>query len=51
MASSRDDWVLGVMDGRSYCCDGLSHLIDFSINGFGVGDKGDKDRASFLAVR
>jgi hypothetical protein len=46
-----DDWVLGVKDGRSYCCDGLSHLIDFSINGFGVGRKGDKDRASFLAVK
>ena len=46
-----DDWVLGVKDGRSYCCDGLSHLIDFSVNGLGVGEKGDKDRASFLAVK
>jgi hypothetical protein len=46
-----DDWVLGVKDGRSYCCDGLSHLVDFSINGFGVGEKGDKERASFLAAR
>ena len=48
---SFDDWVLGVKDGRSYCCDGLSHLVDFSINGFGVGEKGDKDRASFLAIK
>ncbi|HUE73018.1 MAG TPA: CehA/McbA family metallohydrolase [Pirellulaceae bacterium] len=48
---SFDDWVLGLKDGRSYCCDGLSHLIDFSINDFAVGDKGDKDRASFLAVK
>jgi hypothetical protein len=48
---SFDDWVFGVKDGRSYCCDGLSHLYDFSINGFGVGEKGDKDRASFLAVK
>ena len=45
-----DDWVRGVKDGRSYCCDGLSHLIDFSINGLGVGEQGDKNRASFLAV-
>jgi hypothetical protein len=46
-----DDWVLGLKDGRSYCCDGLSHLIDFSINGLAVGEKGDKDRASFLAAK
>ncbi len=46
-----DDWVLGVKDGRSYCCDGLSHLIDFSVGGLNVGEKGDKDRASFLAVK
>jgi hypothetical protein len=38
-------------DGRSYCCDGLSHLVDFSINGLGVGEQGDKDRASFLATK
>jgi hypothetical protein len=46
-----DAWVNGVRDGRSYCCDGLSHLYDFTANGFGVGEKGDKDRASFLAVK
>jgi hypothetical protein len=46
-----DAWVEGLRDGRSYCGDGLSHLIDFSINGFGVGEKGDQDRASFLAVK
>jgi hypothetical protein len=46
-----DSWVDGVRDGRSYVCDGLSHLADFSANGFGVGEKGDKDRASFLAVK
>ena len=26
-----DDWVEGISDGRSYCCDGLSHLIDFTV--------------------
>ena len=46
-----DAWCEGVRDGRSYCCDGLSHLADFSINGFGVGEKGDKGRASFLAAK
>ncbi|HEX5104915.1 MAG TPA: CehA/McbA family metallohydrolase, partial [Pirellulaceae bacterium] len=46
-----DSWCEGIRDGRSYCCDGLSHLIDFSVNGLGVGEKGDKDRASFLAAK
>ena len=27
-----DAWVEGIKDGRSYCCDGLSHLIDFRVN-------------------
>jgi len=44
-------WCEGIRDGRSYCCDGLSHLVDFSVNGFGVGEKGDKGRASFLAAK
>ena len=42
-----DEWVFGLRDGRSYCGDGLSHLYDFSINGFGVGEKGTGGRASF----
>jgi len=46
-----DAWCEGIRDGRSYCCDGLSHLIDFSVNGLDVGEKGDKDRASFLAAK
>ncbi len=46
-----DKWILGVRDGRSYCCDGRTHLFDFQIDGFGVGERGDKDRASFLAVQ
>jgi hypothetical protein len=37
-------------DGASYCCDGLSHLFDFSVNGLGVGEKGAGNRASVLAV-
>jgi hypothetical protein len=46
-----DDWVLGVKDGRSYCCDGLSHLFDFSVNGLGVGEKGSMGKASVLATK
>ena len=46
-----DAWCEGIRDGRSYCCDGLSHLVDFSVNDFGVGEKGDKGRASFLAAK
>jgi hypothetical protein len=46
-----DSWCEGIRDGRSYCCDGLSHLADFSVNGLGVGEKGDKGRASFLAAK
>lgn len=45
-----DAWVEGIRDGRSYCSDGLSHLIDFSANGLGVGEEGNQGRASFLAV-
>ena len=33
-----EHWVDGIRDGRSYCCDGLSHLFDFTVNGLGVGE-------------
>ncbi|GIW95651.1 MAG: hypothetical protein KatS3mg110_4702 [Pirellulaceae bacterium] len=46
-----DTWVMGIRDGRSYCCDGLSHLFDFQINGLGVGEPGEGGRASVLACR
>ena len=45
-----DAWVHGIRDGRSYCSEGLTHLIDYEINGLGVGESGDGDRPSFLAV-
>jgi len=32
-------WVDGLKAGRSYCTDGLSHLIDFSVDGLGVGER------------
>lgn len=43
-------WVQGLKAGRSYVGDGLSHLMDFRINDFEVGQPGDRDRASYLAV-
>ena len=48
---SFDDWVQGVKAGRSYCCDGLSHLYDFQINGLGVGAAGAGGRPSVLAAK
>jgi hypothetical protein len=45
-----DRWVYQLRDGRSYCCDGLSHLFDFTVNGLGVGEKGAGDRPSVLAA-
>lgn len=33
-----DAWCEGLKNGRSYCGDGLSHLVDFAINGVGVGE-------------
>jgi len=46
-----DRWVTRLRDGASYCCDGLSHLMDFSVGGLGVGEKGEGGRASVLAAK
>jgi hypothetical protein len=46
-----DTWVSALKDGRSYCCDGLSHLRDFTVNALPVGEKGTKGRNSALAVK
>ena len=45
-----DQWVAQIRDGRSYCCDGLSHLFDFTAGGLGVGEKGAGGRPSVLAA-
>jgi hypothetical protein len=34
-----DDWAEGIKQGRSYVSDGKSHLMDFDVNGLGVGLK------------
>lgn len=46
-----EKWVEGLRDGRSYVGDGLSHIMDFRANGLEVGETGDRDRASYLAVK
>lgn len=32
-----DTWIEGLRDGRSYCGDGLSHILDFKVDDVGVG--------------
>ncbi len=32
-----DAWVKGLKDGRSYCGDGLSHVLRFEVNGVALG--------------
>jgi hypothetical protein len=34
-----DNWVEGLRDGRSYCGDGLSHIMDFRVNDVEVGQR------------
>src|SRR5579871_419630 len=34
-----DAWTEGIKRGRSYVSDGKSHLMDFTVNGLGVGEK------------
>ena len=36
-----DTWVEGLRDGRSYCGDGLSHILDFKVDHVGVGQRVD----------
>jgi hypothetical protein len=46
-----DAFVNCIRDGKSYVCDGLSHLVDFKADDLAVGEKGDQGRASFLAAK
>jgi hypothetical protein len=39
-----DDWAEGTKQGRSYVSDGKSHLLDFTVNGLGVGQNGSEVR-------
>lgn len=41
-----DAWIQGVRDGRSYCGDGRSHVLDFRVEDVSVGEPGKKGRLS-----
>ena len=41
-----DNWVAGLKDGRSYCGDGLSHVLDFQVDDFELGTRADEDGPS-----
>lgn len=43
-----DNWVAGLKNGRSYCGDGLSHILDFKVNEVGVGEPGSDGNISQL---
>ncbi len=43
-----DAWVRGVKDGRSYCGDGMSHILDFKVDDVGVGEPGSGGEISQL---
>ena len=34
-----DTWIEGLRDGRSYCGDGLSHILDFKVDEVSVGQR------------
>lgn len=45
-----DNWILGVRDGRSYCGDGLSHVLDFKVNDVAIGEPGSNKKLSTLEL-
>ncbi len=46
-----DNWVQGIKAGRSYVCDGLSHLLNFEVNGLGVGEERVAGKPSLLETK
>ncbi|MEO1528595.1 MAG: CehA/McbA family metallohydrolase [Planctomycetota bacterium] len=40
-----ENWIEGLRDGRSYCGDGLSHVLDFKVNDFELGTRHSKTSA------
>lgn len=45
-----DNWVQGIKDGRSYCNDGLSHIMDFKVDDVAVGEPGSDGEISVLKL-
>lgn len=47
---SYDNWVAGLKAGRSYCGDGLSHILDLQVGGVRVGEPGSEGKISTLSL-
>ena len=47
---SFDEWIYGVRDGRSYVGDGRSHLFNFRVNRYGVGERVKQGKPSYQAI-
>lgn len=45
-----DVWAEGLKNGRSYCGDGLSHILDFKVNNVALGEPGSGGKISTLAL-
>ncbi len=43
-----DNWVHGLKNGRSYCGDGMSHLMDLKVNDVEIGTSGSDGKISQL---
>ena len=43
-----DAWIRGVLDGRSYCGDGHSHILDLKANDVALGEPGSNGKVSQL---
>ena len=43
-----DSWIHGVKDGRSYCGDGMSHILDLKVGDVAVGEAGSGGKISQL---
>ena len=46
-----DSWIEGVKNGRSYCGDGRSHILDFRVDDVAVGEPGSGKAISQLDLR
>jgi hypothetical protein len=45
-----DNWIQGVKVGRSYCGDGLSHILDFRVNNVALGEPSSQGKISTLSL-
>ena len=43
-----DSWIHGVKDGRSYCGDGMSHILDLKVGDVAMGEPGSGGKISQL---